>query len=210
MKAIVLLLALVVIATLAAADDTDFEDLGVITAKVGIVLEKETSRSDWSHFVIEFQPMTPPTNAVTLTLTNDFVTLSNLVKLPSGRTLMGLKSVFRDGTESKIILYKLDIRRADPPAPKARTIQILDGSAPEINSLSNTLRRLRESRPVIEPPAPPRSQRGPIPPAEAWPAPAVVPARVLRALPGGTNRTYAQHLDSMAEYYSRPGRRNEK
>lgn len=214
MKAIVLLLALAIIAAVSAADETEVEDLGVITAKVGIVLEKDTERADWSHFVLEFLPQTPPTNLVTLTLTNDFLTLAELVRLPSGRVIMGVKSVCNDGTESTLKLYKFDIRRAGPPTPKARTIQILRGEeSPEPNTLSNKLQRLRESRPIEPPPVPQtqpqrRGERGPIPPASEWPKPDVRPARAL-PLPGGRNETYAQHLDRMAEFYAKPGRRNE-
>lgn len=55
-----------------------------------------------------------------------------------------------------------------------------------------------------------QAERGPIPPASEWPKePEVMRAMQVQPLPGGRNETYAQHQDRMAEYYRKPGRRNE-
>lgn len=195
MKIMVYFVVLVVLAVLAIADETDPEDLGVITAKLGLHLESQTSRPDIRHYELEFLPSTPPTNHIKLIFTNALITLKDLAALPSGRILLGLKSVCLDGTESAVKLYTLDIRRVAPPSPSARVVHIGGSEAvPEKDSLPKAVERLRSSSVLRStlPPLPPQGDQLPPPP-----------------LPGGTNSAYAEHLDRMADFYSKTRRRNE-
>jgi hypothetical protein len=191
----------------AVADEKKIEDLGVITPTIGKILEHTTGRSDVSHFVLEFYPETPPTNIVKITKTNDLLTLDDLGQLPSGRMVMGLASQFSDGTVSPLKLYRLEVWRAEATAPRARSTFLATTNAEPVHSLTNALR----NRVTAVPPPPLPSMRligdgSPIPPAGEWPT----NPPTVRALPQGTNKSYAEHLDSMARHYSRPGRRNER
>lgn len=214
MKLVIVLAVLLVIAAIELMADDEIEDLGVITSKIGIQFDKQTTRPGFSHFVLELMPLIPPTNIVMLKVTNDFITLQDLAALPSGRIVLGLATVFEDGSTSAAKLYRFDIRRGPPPAPRATVFQIL--RVPEVNvatSLAEILAQRKPTPPVPPLPAPFRVTGLPIkrtiPPAEDWPPPAMR-GRIPPPLPQGTNETYGQHLDDMADYYSRPGRRNER
>lgn len=192
---------------LAVAQEPDIIDLGVFTPRIGIALDRIDDRKDFKEFRIEFLPQNPPTNMVAITHTNDLLTVADVAMLPSGPTIMGVRSVAMDGSESPVSLYRFDLRRAGPPAPMARPIHIA-AEEPE-RSTTNALRRVIERRATHTPALPPMPAAlkatlpGPIPPASRWP----------KALPEGDNRSYAEGQDakaaSMERHYNRPGRRNE-
>lgn len=186
---IALLLVLLFLAGVSAADETDPDDLGVITATVGVGLEPCKTRKDFDHFLIEFLPQLWPTNKVTLIVTNKLLVLDDLVAVPHGPALMGVRSVCADGTESPIKIYKLDIRRDAPTAPKAHRVF----TATRIHASPTTEQLLNERRHQHAL----TNQLPPIPgtnkPAALFPGP----------LPNGKPMTYSQHMDEMREYYAR-------
>lgn len=186
---LILVLAALTVGSL--ADETEPEDLGVITDRRAVILESPYEVSDFRHFTLDFMPMVPPTNKITLVLTNGILTLSNLAALPSGRMVLGLRSTCLDGSESAVKLYRLTIRRGDPPKPTAKVITLIRGSAEETNITERALIRVREMRPVVPPPPFPGEQ----PQAMKYPSPP--------PLPRSTNETYAQSMDRMAAHYAR-------
>lgn len=205
MKTIVLIICLVALAVAALADDTDVEDLGLFTPRRGITLDKIDAAA-FKEFRVEFIPQNPPTNVVAITTTNELLTVEDVPMLPSGPTIMGVRTIAIDGGESPVQLYRFNLRRAGPPAPRARTT-FLPSSEPE-RSTTNAVRRVIERRKAEapEPPMPPAMKAalpGPIPPADKWPKP----------MPGARNQTYAESQDaaaiSMERHYAKPGRRNE-
>jgi hypothetical protein len=101
-------------------------DLGVVTPRHGIILNSETTRPDFKQFEADFKS-SGDTNIVTLTITNVLIMPSDLVRLPSGRTVMGLRSRFADGSVSDRALYTFDLRRADPPKPSAKLAVVTAG-----------------------------------------------------------------------------------
>lgn len=185
-----ILLTLASIGTFAA----EIENLGTVTPRTGIVLESYTSRSDFMHFMAEFFPVTPPTNKVEMVITNGFLTLTNLAALPSGKTLLGLKSVCKDGTESAVKLYSFEIWRAAPPAPGAHIIQILTGPEKDENTVAKELEEIGRKRRALPPP--------PIPGQKAS-------TNAPEPLPMAKGETYEVGLDRMAEHYKSIGKRGE-
>lgn len=173
----------------------EIEDLGVLTPNKAILLEKDTTRPDWHHFVAELVPALPPTNVVTLILTNEYLTLSNLVALPSGPTLLGLRSACLDDTQSATKLFKFEIRRDAPPKPKARMIHVLPTKPPEKDDVHKALQRQHSGQLRSPPPMPGQ----------------IAALRFPGPLPHATNQSYAQHLDAMADFYASHAnrRRNE-
>lgn len=186
---IALLLVLLLLVGVSAADETDPDDLGVITATVGVGLEPCKTRKDFDHFLIEFLPQQWPTNKVTLVTTNKLLVLDDLVAVPHGPTLMGVRSVCADGTESPIRVYKLDIRRDPPTTPRA--YRVFTATKPHVSPTTEQLlngRRLQHSLTNQLPPTPGASK-----PTSLFPGP----------LPKGKAMTYSQHMDEMREYYAR-------
>ena len=204
MKSIVIIVALLVIAAIEASADTDIEDLGVITPKKEIVLEHTAERSDIRHFLLDFAPIAAPTNQIHFVSTNDTLRVDNLGALPSGPILMTVRTACKDGSVSAPRLYRFELWRAEPPAPRARVVEILGGEEERTNSIAQILetRRTIERSKLPTPPLPTDARRvtasSPIPPAVEPPRP----------LPSGTNKTYSEHLDSMARFYNKR-RRNE-
>lgn len=203
-------------------------DLGVISPRHGILLDHQTTRTDFQKFEVELKHR-DTTNVVTLTLTNNLIMASDLVSLPSGRTTMGLKSYFWDGSVSDIAIYTFDLRRAAPPAPSAERAILRAGSEPP-KSLINELERRYLENAMPPPPVPFRSHT--LTNEHPW-APIlestngldmatglpmteinirlihtnIEPQGLLRALPQGTNRTYGEHLDWIEDRKGK--RRNE-
>lgn len=155
-------------------------DLGTITPRRAIVLERNTGRPDWSHFKVEFFSLALTSNQVTLILTNELLTISNLVGLPSGPTIVGLRSVTLDGMESPIVLFRLDIRRAEPPSPGARVINI--GKTNTGETIHGAIERHRQSRELAPPPIPGQTNRVDV-----------------SELPNGISKTYSQYQDELAD-----------
>lgn len=190
-----LLWALAFVVTISAQE---VEDLGVLTPRNGIQLDKATTRGDVKTFIVEFLPQTPPTNAVSRVYTNEhsLVKISDLPELPSGPVVMGVKTIGADGVESEIALYRFDLRRGNPPKPRAYATALLEADAEPVstNTTAGVVARRREKLAASPPP--------PIPGAISAPTP-------VPELEGASNKTYGDVLDAMAEHYAKRGRRNE-
>lgn len=151
---IFLLAVLLLLACAVMADETEPEDLGVVSPRRAIQLDKGTAREDFLYFDIEFKPYTPPTNIVKFSTTNSLILLSNLVRLPSGKILMGVKSVFADGTTSPIELYTFRVWRGRPPGVRASPMAIggdtnLIGRGENLSSVLQSLIRARPEPPPV-------------------------------------------------------------
>lgn len=194
MKTIVLL-CLLALAVLSAADETDVEDLGEITARRGIQLTACQRRTDFMEFRIVFFPQTAFKNPIPLTTTNDLILLSDLARLPSGPTIMAVQSVCRDSAESPVAFYRFEIMRSEPSAPKAKAIGVL---VPDLTpSASDALKQI-QLRKAAE-------AATTVPPTPGQTVTNAPPQG--RALPDSTPRTYAEHLDDQARFYSRQSRK---
>lgn len=169
------------LATLISAAAGELIDLGTITPNKAWVLERNTSRPDFSHFEADLLSLAPTSNRVTLVLTNDLLTITNLAALPSGPTIMSLTSICEDGSESEPVLFKLDIRRAEPPPPSIRVIELIDGSD-VTNRLQHAMRNFRKRRLVNEPSVPGATN-----------------IQVGSPLPNARSRTYGQWQDAQVK-----------
>jgi hypothetical protein len=168
---------------------SDIPDLGIISPRRAVVLQQHSSRPDFVSFSVEFLPQAPPTNLVTLTLTNEFLSVSNLAAIPSGPGILGVQAIYADGSKSDLALYRYDLRRGKPAKPSARAVGVLMADEPE-KSLTGEITRVREARVILMPALP--GQR------DVRAASRMVPNRP--PLPNGTNRTYAEHLDAIADW----------
>lgn len=166
-------------------------DLGVLTPQRAFVLERNSNRPDFSHFEAEFISF-PSSNRMTLRLTNDLLTISEVAALPSGRTVLGLISVWSDG-QSAASFYRFDIRR-EPPAPPIVRPTALSSTLSEKQGI---LRAIRQPKIDRTPPLPFTPTNRPQASVDQSPPP----------LPNGNSRTYGQHLDRMAEFYTPKGKR---
>lgn len=208
-----------------ASAQIQVEDLGVITDRNAIILSRDPPRKDYAGYMIEFLPQFAPTNKVTLYITNEMILLENLVAVPHGPAIVGIRSVCKDGSESPVSLYTLDIRRDAPHPPNARMIgRITPQTHQTVEDVVENYRR----RGILIPPAPPGAEgmdtnRIPEPgPEVGSPGPPgspdarPIPARMSRPqtslapgqpLPNGTNETYSDVIDRMRRYYADNGKR---
>lgn len=192
----------------------DAIDLGVISPHRGLILERNTSRPDWSHYKAEFLSL-PSSNLFRLDCYSDMINIESLGPVPSGPAILGVRSVTTDGQESQVSLYKLDIRRAEPPAPTVRAIQILQPrNAPQ--SLTNAIQRFRDDRIMQIPPRPARrvesEVQGGMVLSDSFGTNLIAAPdlhQMPQPMPEATNQTYGQKLDAMADFYNKPGRRNQ-
>lgn len=161
-------------------------DLGRLSTRRAIVLEKWSP--DLATFQIEIFPRNWPTNIVTITKTNEFLTLNDFDRVPSGDVIIKVKQVFEkiceDGSEPPFWLYKVDIRRYDP---SATLILTEDQQWEVVRALAEAERNAPPIPGQIKPP---------------HPHPQI-------ALPGGTNKTYGEHIYEMFEHFAKTGRRSE-
>lgn len=162
-------------------------DLGVITARNGIALESCTNRSDFLYFKVELQALRFPSNSVAFVNTNGLVTLEDLVAMPPGPVIMGVKSVCLDGAESRVALFRLDVRRDPPKPPTARVVGIPNTPA-DRDSLTNAMRSVR-AKPV-ESPSPP----------------GIAQVQML-PMPNSTNKSYSDHMIEMHQFWLEHQRR---
>lgn len=174
----------------------EITELGTVSPRRGIILEKCQRRTDFLEWKLEFLPQTHPTNQVNMVTTNELLTLPLLAQLPSGPVIMGVRQVCTDGTESPISLFRFTIRRGDPSSPRAMGIGILTGVQGQ--SLTNRLERIRQRRAAEA-----LQNTPPIPGQTVTNAPTVQP------MPESRNRTYGEYLDEMAQHYRRTTRRSE-
>lgn len=177
----------------------DLPHLGTITPRRPVALSANSTRPDFHCFIVEARPQ-DSTNVFTITITNGVLSVSNMVQVPSGSGIIGVRSCFKDGEESEPALYRYDLRRAKPPKPSATPLHIL-GTPEQPNSLTNELRKIRGSRQV---PTPPMPQVGKS--AASFPQDVAI---ALRPLPDATNREYSQFLDWQADRANRGKRRSE-
>jgi len=207
-------LVVVLLLGLAVTRSEELKDLGALTQYTAIPLHKGTVRADFSHFsVLGLAVREGVTNSVTFTTTNSFLFLKDFAALPSGPALLGLGAVARDGIGSAVIFYKFTIWRSDKfPTPMASTVVLMDREGFQREEASNALRRawseLRMRNAVIPPP--PELPVTKLRIRDASGKLVEATRTFVNPLPGETNEDYFQHLDDMAEHYSRTGkRRNE-
>jgi hypothetical protein len=187
----------------------DLDDLGVITPKHALIIEKDTTRGDWDHFKVEVLPTVPPTNKVSFSVTNEIVTLSHFGAVSSGPSVLAVQSVTKDGTKSPIKLYRIEIRRAAPPAPSVRLIELLtDG--PVAVELETKVEQIKKAQRVPYPAIPTRIAGTNIE-LRHLPVGIINPTITNSVIPQGTNRVYAEELDRMADFHEKAvkNRRNQ-
>lgn len=167
------------------------EDLGVVTENTLIMLQKCERRLDFSFFKVEVFPRNRRgwTNKVTFTTTNEVLKLSDFAAVPDGVAILGVRQYCEDMTPSSVALYRIDVQRDAPDAPRATKSQILH--MPSEQKIEHVIEAM-ENPPGPEPPTPPGMAR----PTNA------VPTRTYsHPLPGGTGETYSQYqarLERMA------------
>ncbi len=164
-----------------------------MTPNRAVILEKCTNRTDFSRFTVELQAMRWPSNYVKFTTTNDVLKMDDFIAMPPGLCVMGVKSTCADGEESAISLFKLDIRRDAPAAPKAHVVST--GAPVFRNSLSNSI-RIRRTISFENPPTMDGSVMTNIISSEP--------------LPNGKPETYSDGVLKMQKFYAEhQGRRNQ-
>jgi hypothetical protein len=175
----------------------EITDLGVITQHRGIVLEKCTNRVDFFQFKVELIAQRWPSNKFEFTTTNEVLTLDDFAAMPPGPCIMGVRSICADSDESNISLFRVDVRRDPPKAPRAHVTQIGRGMIhrPTTEGLIQSRLHNLTNQPVPMPPMPPGMTNK----ATAYVGP----------LPGGKATTYSEHMQAMHEFYSKPGRRSQ-
>lgn len=190
MKTVILFL------TLAAATAAEpITDLGTVSERRGIILEKCKRRTDFNSFTIDFFPKSWPTNRVSITTTNELLTLADLGRLPSGQIIMAVKQTCDDGAESPLAYFTFEILRSNPSPVRAHGVAILTPEPSQ--SAAEGLRAIRQNA---------ASEAE----SNAPPIPGVIQFEPPRsALPGGTNKTYGEHLDDMSAHFAKTGRRSE-
>lgn len=172
------------------------EDLGVMTEHTLITLQKCQRRTDFSFFKVEVFPRNRRgwTNKVTFTTTNEVLKLSDFAAAPDGPALFGVRQYCEDMTPSPVALYRIDIQRDAPDAPKAAKSHILH--MPAEQKIEHVIDGM-ENQPGPEPPMPPGMMR----PKSA------VPTRTFsHPLPGGIGETYSQYQAKL-ERRARAGER---
>lgn len=167
----------IIILTLTCAMATEpVIDLGVVSSRRAIVMEKSP---DFGFFIISLLPQNWPTNLIAIIKTNEVLTLNDLDRAPSGDVIVEVKQICKDGSECPTSTFKIDVRRYDPEA----VIYLTKDQQWEV------VRAMEEAE-RNTPPIPGATRPPPNP----------------SALPGGTNKSYGEH---MAEHFKKTGRRSE-
>lgn len=135
----------IVLCTL-AVHAQEITNLGVVSPRRGLVLERDTNQVDFLHFKIDLVALRWPSNSVTFTTTNDILTLDQFMPMPPGPCIMGVRSVYSDGDESNVSLYRVRVRRDTPKAPKAHGTGISGPDAVHRQSTTNLLHERFRSR----------------------------------------------------------------
>lgn len=189
------ILTFALFATVAESATADIPNLGVISQKHAVLLTNECSRADFAGFYVEFKP-TGNSNVflVVLPKSADVLTLEHLSQVPSGTGVLGVQCAYENGDRSEVALFRYDLRRSTPAKPSARLIEVLGASEGE-KGLTNEIRKIRERRVTPTPPWPTEFTSG---------LDAPVPKRQQivdrpTALPNGTNLSYFQFLDRLAD-----------
>jgi hypothetical protein len=124
----------------------EITDLGVVSPHRAITLVKDTNQVDFLHFKIDLVALRWPSNSVTFTTTNDMLTLDQFMPMPPGPCIVGVRSVYSDGDESNISLYRVRVRRDPPKAPQAHGTGILHTNLINRQSTTNLLHERFRSR----------------------------------------------------------------
>lgn len=198
---VILLLALAIVGLHAQVTD-----LGVITERSIITLEKCQRRHDFAAFKVEIIPrnLRGWTNKVEFVTTNEFLTLADLQAVPDGIAVMGVRQVCADSSVSTVAVFKIDVQR-DPPDPPRAYVSTILTNAPE-QKIEHVLQSMAD-KPTPPPPAPPGMATNA--------APQHVPTRTTTTtrpeasyypLPGGRGETYSQY-QARLEQLVRSGQR---
>lgn len=99
-------------------------DLGVMTERTGIMLDRATNRPDFFQYRIELIAQRWPSNSVVIVRTNDLLMIQDFVEMPIGPCLMAVHSICIDGEESSVSFYRVDVRREAPSAPGAHRVAV--------------------------------------------------------------------------------------
>lgn len=153
-------------------------DLGVVSTRRAIVMEKHP---DFGFFIIHLLPQNWPTNLIAIIKTNEVLTLNDLDRVPSGDVVIEVKQICKDGSECPTSSFKIDVRRYDPEA-------VIYLTREQQWEVVRAMQEAERNAPPI-----PGATRPPPPPHPS-------------ALPGGTNKSYGEH---MAEHFKKTGRRSE-
>src|SRR5688572_13346651 len=116
----VLCLWLVILTATAA----EIIDLGVVSELSVIRLERPGRRADFVGFEVQISRR-GNTNKVNFTTTNYFLSITNLVTVPEGRSVLGVRSKFADGTVSAWKLSRIDVQRGPEEPPQISKATIL-------------------------------------------------------------------------------------
>lgn len=119
-------LALVILALVGA----EVVDLGVMTDRRVIILEKCTNRTDFAAFQVELQSLLPGSNYVSYTSQAGAIEMEDFASIPQGPVAVGVTMICADGEKSQMALYRLDLRRSAPRAPVARMVTLLNPNLP--------------------------------------------------------------------------------
>jgi hypothetical protein len=188
----------VALLTCALARGDNIEDLGVITPRRSIVLERCATRNDFMHFVIELRQ---GTNLLFMVMTtNTVLTVDGVLDVvQDGRAVMGVKSICLDGAESPMAVYRFEVRREGPTAPVARAIGVI-APLPDFR-LDDVLRDRKELEKPLPPPVPSAGE------------PAMMMMRPVMTtpppLPHGTNESYSAYQKRLADVAESGKRRNQ-
>jgi hypothetical protein len=180
MKCRALLLAVSVLASLTRGDE--FRDLGVLTPRMAIPLERNTERGDFAFFQIEARSLAF-TNSIKFNTTNQFLFASNFVQMPSGKILLAVKTIAIDGTGSPVSTHTFELWRSAPLKPVVGKVINLSGS-PAQDSLDKAMERRKKAleASAVPPPIPGMAS--------------IIPA--AQPMAGGKPEDYSQHLDQQA------------
>lgn len=124
-------------------------DLGVMSPNRVVILQPCTNRADFVHFIVELQATRWPSNYAKFTTTNSVLRMDDFLAMPPGPCVIGLRSVCADSEESPISLFKVDIRRDAPKAPRAHMVTTGNYQSPQ--TLSNAMNSIRTNALVIPP-----------------------------------------------------------
>lgn len=177
----------------------DLTQLGVMTDRRAIILERSTERPDHAFFRVELQALGWPSNTVQFVKTNALLTMNDFSGM-TGPCIMAVHSVCSDGGESGPALFRLDVRRDPPDRPTAKMIWLLNTN--RATSTTRDLRLLRTNM-VVEPQAPSMTlgitnDRGSL-------------SQTLQAepLPNSRNETYEQYVLRMQRMAAEGVRRSQ-
>lgn len=149
-------------------------DLGTVSTRRAIVLEKACP--DFGFFIVHLLPQNWPTNVIAIVKTNEYLTLKDLDRVPSGDVVIEVKQICADGTEGPTSVFKIDVRRYDPDAVPYLT---KDQQMEAARELAEAERNAPPIPGQIKPPHP-------------------------QPLPGGTNKSYP--VEEMARHFARERR----